>query len=287
MTSTIPGPVLTGNVDCWQEPAYTDGCWAINEMFLATALDHRITLADAWLDTPLAGEPRTSFNTYMRKYLDGTGGKTTLPRAQMTSIEYAADSTEKLTTWQNVIDPLQSYAEPFVYLRGHDVCDEIYLVYDPQTGQASCPGQWQQQCWPRIEAVLQSWPGARVQMTVDIQTSDMCGIAAAINGAGGKVLLIPVINYMDGKEDAHHPGDQHGAYATFLEHAGNEVWLYASCMSHGCAIGVTDPYFSGWAGYAIDVAGSQNRAMGWLCFLYNATGELYYETVASAEDSMG
>jgi hypothetical protein len=69
----------------------------------------------------------------------------------------------------------------------------------------------------------------------------------------------------------------YGRPATKIVAAGNELWLYTSCDSWGC--GGRDQ--SGWASYAIDASGSQNRAMSWLCFLYGATGELYFQTVGS------
>lgn len=195
------------------------------------------------------------------------------PTAQMTTLEFDPNN---LATWLSLVNPLGTGAEPFVYLS--TVCDELYLGSGP--AGLTCPPGWSRRCWPALEGIFTEWPLARVQMTMDIQTSDQCGIAPSINGAGGLVLLIPVINYMDGKaDDPQHAGDQHDKYAQFVAaKAGNEVWLYSSCNSYGCGPGSsTSPDDSGWPSYAIDVTGSQNRAMSWLCFIYQATGELYYE----------
>src|SRR5205814_9795796 len=38
-----------------------------------------------------------------------------------------------------------------------------------------------------------------------------------------------------------------------------------------------DPYYDGWPGYVVDEPASQARAMGWMAFLYGASGELYFD----------
>jgi MYXO-CTERM domain-containing protein len=61
-------------------------------------------------------------------------------------------------------------------------------------------------------------------------------------------------------------------------------------MSHGCGsgcVGTDDPYFTGWPSTMIDVSAIQNRAMEWVSFNMDVTGELYFETshlLASAWD---
>jgi hypothetical protein len=47
-------------------------------------------------------------------------------------------------------------------------------------------------------------------------------------------------------------------------------------MSHDC--GGTSSYGTGWPTYMIDANALRNRAMQWLLFAYDETGELYYET---------
>ena len=47
-------------------------------------------------------------------------------------------------------------------------------------------------------------------------------------------------------------------------------------MSHGC--GGSSSYFTGWPSYMVDASAVRNRAMQWLDFKYQATGELYWDT---------
>jgi hypothetical protein len=56
-------------------------------------------------------------------------------------------------------------------------------------------------------------------------------------------------------------------------------------MSHGCGGTVnigspsdSDRYYTGWPSYMIDASAVRNRAMEWISFLEDATGELYWET---------
>jgi uncharacterized protein (TIGR03382 family) len=56
-------------------------------------------------------------------------------------------------------------------------------------------------------------------------------------------------------------------------------------MSHGCGGTVNmgspseaDREYTGWPSYVIDASAVRNRAMQWLAFRYDLSGELYYET---------
>ena len=64
---------------------------------------------------------------------------------------------------------------------------------------------------------------------------------------------------------------------------GEQLWWYQSCSSHGCGNHPTgarsDPYFSGWPSYMIDIDGAAARVMGWLAFSQHIGGELYFDTV--------
>lgn len=67
---------------------------------------------------------------------------------------------------------------------------------------------------------------------------------------------------------------------------GAELWWYQSCSSHGCENveniqgkgRADDSYFRGWPSYMVDAAGSRARAMGWLAFSENISGELYWDS---------
>ena len=95
---------------------------------------------------------------------------------------------------------------------------------------------------------------------------------------------------MDDKQgNSQYAGNQRVTYNDFLGlNPINRLWLYTSCMSHGCVTGEEcqanptgpgseNPYFEGWPGYVIDEPPSEARAMGWMCYLYQAVGELYFD----------
>jgi hypothetical protein len=71
--------------------------------------------------------------------------------------------------------------------------------------------------------------------------------------------------------------------------------MYQSCMSHGCGGTVdfgspnaSDTYFTGWPTYMIDASAVRNRAMEWISFLEDASGELYWESAfAFTHDAWG
>lgn len=72
----------------------------------------------------------------------------------------------------------------------------------------------------------------------------------------------------------------------------NELWLYTACDAYACtdAPNSQDGAFNSelyddWPSYAIDQKDTAARAMGWLTFLYDATGELYWEVVGSPDNA--
>jgi hypothetical protein len=90
-------------------------------------------------------------------------------------------------------------------------------------------------------------------------------------------ILCCLLNHIEDKPDTALAGNQRPRYDAWLAgDARRELWLYQSCMSHGC--GGTGPYFDGWTSYAIDASMLRHRAMGWLLYRYGASGELYWDT---------
>ena len=78
-------------------------------------------------------------------------------------------------------------------------------------------------------------------------------------------------------------------YDAFLARPGRELWWYQSCMSHGCQpAGSCDvrqerDEATGYPSYAIDASAIQARAMEWLSFIYDVSGELYFDTVSQLD----
>jgi hypothetical protein len=62
----------------------------------------------------------------------------------------------------------------------------------------------------------------------------------------------------------------------------DHLWWYQACMTHGCSSDgkpVLHPAFKGWPSYMIDAPATAARVMGTLAFVYEISGELYYDTV--------
>jgi hypothetical protein len=126
------------------------------------------------------------------------------------------------------------------------------------------------------------WPDVPILVTAWIDNANQFNATGYIN-----LLVVPVY-FMDNKPNNPNAGNQRGNYTTFLGlNPINQVWLYTACLSHGCGPtdvcesspagpASNDPYYDGWPGYVIDEPASEARAMGWLSFLYDTTGELYY-----------
>jgi PKD repeat protein len=127
-------------------------------------------------------------------------------------------------------------------------------------------------------------PGLRSLVTHQLEPS----LVGAVD------IWTPVINYVDNKSEVD------GAWELFGNHrpdydsrlaAGDQLWWYQSCMSHGCGpldgtpvpVVDTPPYFNGWPSYMIDTEGMTNRIMEWLTWTYGVSGELYFHTTAAYE----
>src|SRR4029077_5388264 len=90
----------------------------------------------------------------------------------------------------------------------------------------------------------------------------------ANNVASGISLFTPVLDQMENRPGTRYPGNQRALYPA-------TIWWYQSCDSFGCATGTS---ISGWPTVAIDSDATRNRAMEWMSFGYDISGELYYET---------
>jgi hypothetical protein len=124
-------------------------------------------------------------------------------------------------------------------------------------------------------AAKSGWGDVPKLVTASIQES-----AAAAETP--ETLAVP-IEKLAGKQ-GELAGDQRPAYESFLSVPGRKLWLYTACGSHGCDDD-QGPYWDGWAGYGIDQPASQARAVSWLAMLYDAGGELYYNTTVALPEA--
>ncbi|HET7752810.1 MAG TPA: glycoside hydrolase domain-containing protein [Anaeromyxobacteraceae bacterium] len=222
-------------------------------------LDHRISLARH--DDGTAGVAH-----FVSKYGPLMDGKapTRLPGAKLTAAQLGgARTTANATDWTKEFKSRGWFDRLFDY-----TCDEPPLT---------CA--WND-ITTRSKAVKAADPNFRTLVTTMIQDADAKGVTGAID------IMVPVVNYMEGKPGSKYPGAQRGAYDKFLGGGSNkEMWTYQSCMSHGCGgtVDIGDPsgsaqYYTGWPSYVIDSNAIRSRAQEWMSFRWGATGELYFET---------
>ncbi|HYH98131.1 DUF4091 domain-containing protein [Hyalangium sp.] len=232
------------------------------------ALDHRITLSnisnmrlypgDTHGVLGKVGNDWTGFDTTFGALLKGTG-PTQLPGARFTSIEYAGDVSAAT---------LASYS---AHAREQGFFDRVfdYTVDEPPYG-----GRWED-IIPRSAAIHAAAPGLRTLVTTDVAAATEHSVLDSLD------ILVPVVNFIDSPVSPYI-GNQRPHYDEFVS-KGGEVWMYQSCMSHGCSFGGAEPG-AVWPSYMVDVPAPRNRAMQWVDFAYGATGELYYETVMTYDN---
>jgi glycosyl hydrolase family 123 len=229
--------------------------------YAAFALDHRIsiTVGDDGNDGDM-----DHFDRFYSPLIAGTA-PTRLPGAKLTSVKLMANmsSANDQRRWtqharsQGWMDRLFQYT-----------CDEPPLTC--AWGDIDA----------RTKAAHDADPELRTLVTTTIWDASGNGVT------GGLDILVPVVNWTDDKPGTSDAGDQRGKYDGFLGSGKTkELWLYQSCMSHGCGgtvdIGnpsADDRYYTGWPTYMIDAPAVRNRAMEWISFAERATGELYWET---------
>jgi hypothetical protein len=98
--------------------------------------------------------------------------------------------------------------------------------------------------------------------------------------------MTPIINDMDPPPNTNYgccSGTyQRTNYNTWL--AGNSagitrrLWSYLDCESAACGDGNSNSYNVNWPNWEVDGTPTANRAMEWLTFYHQQTGELYFGT---------
>jgi hypothetical protein len=240
------GVKMCGSDDRWYELA---------SKYQRLALEHRITLSNT-LTYPKDGDWDT-YDTRYGPWLDGTA-PSRLPGAKITSAQFTG------TRDNAAFGAFEGHMKERGWIdRAYD-----YTGDEPPYGISFSDAQ------ARLQAVKAAAPELRTLLTTTVTAADAHNLSPYLD------LMVPVINYMDGVEKGY-VGDQRALYDSFLSKSGKALWLYQSCMSHGCAFG-TNEVAKGeparWPSYMVDTSGARNRAMQWVVFLENASGELYYET---------
>jgi hypothetical protein len=259
----------TGSAYCnWDE----DQRWRLQSLYARAALENRVTIANplprGFDQGPVVDGTADGnrFSRYIQPLLDGrtpvdvAGAPALLPMrlagARLTSFTqlwHCGRNGSCLADWARYA-AAHGFADRSVYY----ACDE------PRSDNwTTCPGNL---------AVATTMP-----KLVTTSYDDAQAHGQAVNTD----ILVPVVNYLGGK-DAGHQGDQRPAYDNWLAgDARNKLWMYTSNMSFGSDGPTTSntwnsDYWNGWPGYAIDAPALQARATAWLAYEYRVTGELYW-----------
>ena len=243
---------------------------ALRQHYAQLALDHRFTLSGLWDD---GQRDWSHFDNAYGPFLDGNAS-TQLQGAKLTSLQSGANlnSAAEHSDWAAHFKSKGWFDRLFQY-----TCDEPPIT---------C--QWSD-ITSRAQNAKQADPAFRTLVTTDMDQAQKNGALGAID------MMVPLVNFMDDRGfDAYgwtQGGLTRSQYDLFLKQPEKELWLYQSCMSHGCGgtVDIGNPtadqlYFTGWPTYAIDASNVRARAMEWFSFSYDATGELYYETTQGYYD---
>ncbi len=244
----------------------------LRQKYAQLALDHRITISDIWEDGQTGDW--SHFDNAYGPFLNGAAS-TQLRGAKLTSLRSGANlgSAAEHADWAAHFKSKSWFDRLFQY-----TCDEPPITCS-----------WGDLAW-RAQLAKQADPGFRTLVTTDMDQATQNGVASSID------VMVPVVNAMDDRPTTAYGwtagGEKAPTYGGFLHSGGQkELWLYESCMSHGCGgtVDIGNPsadqlYFTGWPSYMIDASATRSRALEWFSFRYGATGELYYETAQAYYD---
>jgi hypothetical protein len=259
-------------------PPQAEVVWAINYDYARIALENRITIANIQFQAPAFTNPPAidaNVERYQLPLINGTA-ETRLRGARTTT--FAFDTAENWAAWKQQAE-LGGFADRSVLYALQ--CDE------PKPPKDGAPPHSWSACKTAVEvahgSVLEPhWPKLPNVVTASIQEVNKADFLRYTD------ILAPLISQMHGDTQMHvdenwskYVGNQRECYNDFLKETGKEVWMYTSCIAVDCIGDYPDqnkvtPDWEGWADYTIDAAASQNRAMGWLAYLYDVSGELYY-----------
>lgn len=236
----------------------------LRALYGIAGLNNRISFSSV-VGAPVPGSNgNLDFSRYDRVYgplLDGTAN-TRLEGAQLTSVEVWQKNPQAAdyAAWAKHFKDKGWYDKLFDY-----TCDEPPLTCE-----------WSD-IKPRQDRVHAGDPDFKSLVTTTVGHLKDRGLYESTD------IIVPVVNFVEGKE-GDYAGDQSAIYRQ-AQAEGKTIWIYSSCMSHGCGGTVggeyEDPALKGWPSLVMDHTALQNRAMPWVAYKYGFTGELYWDSVYS------
>jgi hypothetical protein len=217
--------------------------------YVQAALDNRISIDIPTMFSPISSSGSgnwTNYDTYAGPFLDGTAN-TRLQGAKLTAVQVDGDinSASVLKAWSDHFAAKGWTSALFDY-----TCDEP---------PATCT-------WTQLANRLTTATSASPALPRLVTTSWQDASAKALTGSIS--LFAPVIDQIENRAGTKYAGNQRSLYP-------GKIWWYQSCDSFGCGPGSG---VTGWPTMAIDSDATRGRAMEWLSFSYDISGELYYET---------
>jgi Tol biopolymer transport system component len=279
-TSTLRGSFQTNpNKLC---PAHnnctgvTGGSWALYAKYAQAALDDRITISNPGLLSPAAGN-LASFRQYAEPLLNGTA-PTRLVGAQMTDVTLLRYEADAIGAWKTegashgFVSKLTFYCDETAQTEADwiDKCNGP--AGDGAGDYLTARDNWD-------NAVVDPDPGPLP--VAKTSNSDAYAWAQQHNPplvvAGAINTLIPVVNDMHPKGGS----SQRATYQSFLDARNrNRLWMYSGCQSSGCGLPFDgQALWTGWPSYHIDQRPLEQRAMPWQAFLYDVSGEYFFDTL--------
>jgi hypothetical protein len=216
-----------------------------------SALDHRVSLEAVIYYGP-DGSDWSRFDAAYGPLFNGTAD-TRLAGARQTTVRLMTSDEGQYAAWHDHFEAMGWLGMLFDY-----TCDEPPLGCDFSD-------------IPTRAAPVHA-AGIRTLVTTDIDEVNEQDLADHID------IMVPIVNTMHDRDGENRRADYDDFLAMGPE---KELWMYQSCMSHGCGDGcveTTNDYFTGWPSYMIDTSAVQNRAMEWISFIFDMAGELYFET---------
>jgi len=241
----------TGSTDCGGTRQSAD----LLARYQRMALEHRLTLTA--LNVVPQGGGWAEYDREYGPFLEGTA-QTRLVGARVTSVQFSG----------------KKEAARFADFQDHfEARGWLERAYDYTADEPPYGATWAE-ARALAQAVRDAAPRLRTLITTHIADAQKNGLEPLVD------VMTPVVNHLDGTEPGF-VGSQSTKYDVLRASPRRSLWVYQSCMSQGCGYGNESPENqpdSGWPSYMVDRSGAKNRAMQWVAYLENASGELYYET---------
>ncbi len=234
-------------------------------LYMQLALEYRMSVQGTYLG-PRTVADLVHFDDLYGGLLDGTATRH-LTGSALTTLQVEFNGPPSTARAQLMTDHVAD--------RGWGAMLFDYTTDEPE-GQGTCPGTGS--CAVITDrASTVSTGGMRPLVTAQLRYAEPNGFASAVD------ILVPIINYTRALESGY-PYQPRSAYdAWLLGDARRVLFWYQSCISHGCGgdrgvCGNAGEDVRGYPSYVIDASAVQGRAMEWLSFTHDVTGELYFDT---------